>query len=313
MRICFMGTPDFALPALNALHKENEIIAVFTQPDKPKGRGNKLSPSPVKKRALELNLPVYQPVKVRDKAVLAMVEELQPHIIVVVAYGQILPQKLLDIPVFGAINIHGSLLPKYRGAAPIQWAVINGELTTGVTIMQMDKDMDTGDIILTEEISIENNTSGEVFEKLSVLGAEAVIKALTLIKSGVSFQKQDNTKATYAPILTKEMAEIDWHKTTKEILNLIRGLNPWPVAHTVIEGRSLKIWKAGAAEYRGYPGEIIKADPKNGLIIATKDGAVYIEEIQGKGGKRMKGKEYLRGNSFGNRRETTGDCPASFV
>ncbi|MCL1995385.1 MAG: methionyl-tRNA formyltransferase [Defluviitaleaceae bacterium] len=299
MKICFMGTPDFAVPTLEILAAAHQVVGVITQPDKPKGRGKKLAPPPIKETAQSLGIPILQPQKIKAQEVFEWVAALQPDIIIVIAYGQILPKSLLELPKYGAVNIHGSLLPKYRGAAPIQWAIINGEQKTGVTIMQMDVGMDTGHMILKKEMAIDNKTAGEVFEEMAVLGADAIVVALAQIQEGTAtFTPQDEKLATYAPMLTKEQGRIDWSKTTDQILSLVNGLNPWPGAYAVLNGQNLKIWRVVANNTKrdAVPGCVLTSSPKQGIIVRTGDGAVALEEIQSKTGKRMPSKEYVKGN-----------------
>lgn len=300
MKILFLGTPDFAAASLEKLYENNfDICGVFTQPDRPKNRGMKIEYSPVKSLALSHDTPVFQPVKMRDGSALKIVEELSPDIIVTVAYGRILPKEILDYPRLGCINIHGSILPKYRGSAPIQWSVLNGDKVTGVTAMYMDVEMDTGDIISIRETEIlENETSGELFERLAQLGAELLCDTLRDIENGnVSRIKQDESLATYAPPLTKDMSPIDWNNTAEKILNQIRGLNPWPVATAEIGGVKFKIFSAVKAQAEGeiVPGKIMCAD-KRGLGVYCADGAVMIKVLQAPGGKKMAAADYLRGH-----------------
>ena len=301
MKVLFMGTPDFAVPTLHALAKHHQIVGVITQPDKPKGRGNKLTPPPVKEAATALGLPVYQPQRIKSQEAIQHIQSLGADIFVVIAYGQLLPQELLDMPAYGAVNVHGSLLPKYRGAAPIQWAVINGDNETGVTIMQMDIGMDIGDIILTQTMPSAGLTAGDVFEKMAPLGADALITALQQIEQGTATKTpQDNAKATHAPMLKKEQAQINWHKPTNEIISLVNGLNPWPVAYTTIGEHIIKVWSAettACPDTTATAGTVLEATPKQGIKIKTKDGALLLKEIQAKGGKRLSSKDYVNGNA----------------
>ena len=247
MKIIYMGTPDFAVEALEALaSSRHEVTAVFTQPDKPKGRGKAMQFTPVKEVALRENIPVYQPKKVRDPEVIQKIRELAPDVLVVVAFGQIIPQEILDIAPYGCINVHGSLLPKYRGAAPIQWAVIDGEKESGVTTMQMDAGLDTGDMLLKTVVPLdEKETGGSLFDKLSKAGADLLLKTLDALENGtVTPQKQGESPTAYAKMLTKDMGAIDWNRPAKELERLIRGLNPWPSAFTHLNGKMLKIWDA---------------------------------------------------------------------
>ncbi|MBR4242003.1 MAG: methionyl-tRNA formyltransferase, partial [Eubacterium sp.] len=254
MKIVFMGTPDFAVPCLEKLNKSNnEVVGVFSQPDKPVGRKQILTPPPVKAYAIENGIPVFQPEKLKDGKALEIIRKLSPDIIVVVAYGRILPKEILTAAKYGCINVHASLLPKYRGAAPIQWAVINGEEKTGVCVMQMDEGLDTGDILLVRECSIgENETSAELFDKLSLIGADALLETLSLIESGnIKPIKQPEGDFGYAKMITKELCPIDWNKSAREVHNLIRGLQTWPVATTVINSKTVKIHKSILSDVKG--------------------------------------------------------------
>lgn len=300
MKILFMGTPDFAEESLKALYDGGfEVSAVFTQPDRPVGRGMKLLPPPVKVLATAHETPVYQPEKLRDGTAMDMIRDIAPDIIVVVAYGRILPKEILDYPKYGCINIHGSLLPKYRGAAPIQWAVLNGESETGVTAMYMAESLDSGDIIDMRRTAImENETAGELFDRLAVMGAELLCDTLRAIESGKAQRtKQNDEDATFAPPLKKEMCDIDWNCTGREILNKIHGLDPWPTAVTEIAGVRFKVFggKEIPLSERAEPGTVVSAD-KNGIAVACKDGAFLLTDIQAAGGKRMKSSDYLRGH-----------------
>ena len=320
LNILFMGTPDFAKESLEAIYNAgHNIIGVVTNPDKPKGRGMKMIFSPVKEFALEKNLTVYQPEKVKNNEVfITTIKELNPDVICVVAYGKILPQEILDIPRLGSINVHGSLLPKYRGAAPIQWPVLNGDTQTGVTTMYMGAGMDTGDMILKEKVEIgEDETTGELWDRLSKIGAELLVKTLVEVENGTAPREKQGDDFTMAPMLNKEMAKIDWeNKNTQEIKNLIRGLNPIMGAYSFLDGKKIKFWKARAVtddeifemspelvEYRDryfelFPGTILFCDDKIGLYIKTIDGALEILEIQGENAKKMDAKDFLRGNKL---------------
>ena len=299
MRVVFMGTASFAAKSLTALYDGGfEVVGVFTKPDTPKGRGMKLVPDEVKTIALSHGTDVFQPEKLRTGEALATLKSLSPDVIAVVSYGKILPPDILAVPEKGCINIHGSLLPKYRGAAPVQWAVLNGDKKTGVTSMYMAEGMDTGDIIMTRETEIgENETSGELYERLGLIGAELLCETLSAIESGkCERQPQNDEDATYAPMLSKEMSPIDWEKSVNEILSQIKGLNPWPAATACIAGVSLKIFAAEKDKsISGTPGELLFAD-KRGLGVAAKDGAVIITELQAANGKRMRAADYLRGH-----------------
>ena len=295
MKIVFMGTPEFAEASLQKLlETDHQIIGVFTQPDKPKGRGYKLVAPPVKELALAHNIPVFQPQKMRDGTALEILQELQPDLIAVVAYGKILPKEILELPRYGCINVHGSLLPKYRGAGPIQWSVINGESVTGVTTMYMGEGLDTGDMILKKETPIgENETYGELHDRLKEIGAQALVETIELIEQGKAPREvQDDSLSSYAPMLDKQIARLDFAKDAQTLHNLIRGLSPWPVAHTTVDGKLLKVHRAVLASGKGQPGEVI--DSKK-FIVACKEGALELLEVQLEGGKRMKGEDFLRG------------------
>ncbi|MGE0083176.1 MAG: methionyl-tRNA formyltransferase [Desulfococcaceae bacterium] len=298
-RIVFMGTPDFSVPPLQALHKSgHEVLLVVTQPDRPKGRGRKMLPPPVKECALSLGYEVIQPESVRTPEFVQRIRELKPDIFAVVAFGQILPQNLLDIPCIAAVNIHASLLPRYRGAAPIQRAVINGEKETGVTTMRMDAGMDTGDILLMEKTEIfSEDTSASLHDRLSVMGAELVLKTLEKFRTGeIQPIPQNHAEATYADMLKKSDGRIDWRKTACELDCLIRGTDPWPGAFCFYGEKRLRIWKAKKiSENTGAdPGTVLESFTDE-LRVATGDGLLSIEEIQGESGKRMPVREFLRG------------------
>lgn len=301
MRIVFMGTPDFAAASLKKLiDKKYDIAAVFTQPDKPRDRGMKLSYSPVKELALENNIPVYQPTKLRDGTATELIKSLDPDILVVVAYGRILPDDMLEVPKYGAINVHASLLPKYRGAAPIQWAVLNGDKITGVTTMYLASEMDTGDIIYTSETEIgEFETSGELFDRLMIMGAELLDRTLRDIEAGTAPRtQQDHSKASYVKMLDKSLSPIDWAKTPREVIKQIYGLQPWPVATAELDGKIFKIYSAEYTQNKTdkAPGSVVSAG-KKGIEIACLDGeTVLITELQAAGKKRMKASDYLLGH-----------------
>ena len=303
MRIVFMGTPDFASASLKKLIDEKfDVVGVFTQPDKPKGRGMELCASPVKELAMENGLPVFQPVKMRDGTALAQIKALEPDILVVVAYGRILPDDILAVPKYGAINVHGSLLPKYRGAAPIQWAVLNGDKITGVTTMYLASEMDTGDIIYTAETEIgEYETSGELFDRLKDMGAELLVKTLRDIDAGTAPRApQDHSKASYVTMLDKSICPIDWNKTPREVLKHIYGLQPWPVATMELEGKTVRVFAAKYTDGKTekVPGAVVSTD-KGGLEIACADGeTLLITELQAPGKKRMGAEDYLRGHQI---------------
>ena len=303
MRIVFMGTPDFASASLKKLIDERfDVVGVFTQPDKPKGRGMELCASPVKELALENGLPVFQPVKMRDGTALTQIKALEPDILVVVAYGRILPDDILAVPKYGAINVHGSLLPKYRGAAPIQWAVLNGDKITGVTTMYLASEMDTGDIIYTSETEIgEYETSGELFDRLKDMGAELLVKTLRDIDAGTAPRApQDHSKASYVTMLDKSICPIDWNKTPREVLKHIYGLQPWPVATMELEGKTVRVFAAKYTDGKTekVPGAVVSTD-KGGLEIACAGGeTLLITELQAPGKKRMGAEDYLRGHQI---------------
>ncbi len=297
MRVIFMGTPDFAVPSLQALlDRGDDICAVFTQPDKPKGRGHKLQPPPVKELALRHSLPVLQPDTLRDEAVQESIAELEPDAIIVVAYGKLLPPKVLSVPRLGCINVHGSLLPKYRGAAPIQWAVIKGEKTTGVTTMFMAEGMDTGDMLLKSETEVgPEETSGELFDRLKLLGAKLLTETLDKLEQGeLKAIPQDGTQATLAPLLKKEMSALDWSEPAQRIHDRIRGLNPWPCAAAVLDGKRIKLLASQVIEGEGIPGTAYNLDGE--LAAACGRGMLRITELQADTGKRMSGKDYLLGH-----------------
>ena len=295
MRIVFMGTPDFAVPCLQRLLEDgHEVPAVFTQPDKPVGRHAVLTPPPVKQLALSHGIPVYQPTKMRDGTVAALLRELAPDCLVVVAYGRILPQEILDVPPRGCVNIHGSLLPRYRGAAPIQWSVIRGETVTGVTSMFMDAGMDTGDIIDTLTTPIgENETAGELFERLAPLGARLLSATLAAIADGtVTRRPQNGAEATMAPMLEKAMGRLDLTRPAQELHNQVRGMNPWPGAFCTAGGKTLKIHETRVAAGSGAPGTLLCADP---VTVACGEGALQLMTVQPEGKPRMAAEAWLRG------------------
>lgn len=303
MRIVFMGTPDFAEASLKKLIDEKfEVVGVFTQPDKPKGRGMELAFSPVKQLALDNDLPVFQPEKMRDGTAENIIRDLKPDILVVVAYGRILPDEILAIPQYGAINVHGSLLPKYRGAAPIQWSVLNGDKITGVSTMYLGHEMDTGDIIYTAETEIgEFETSGELFDRLMVMGAELLVRTLHDIENGTAPRTpQDHSAASYVGKIDKSISPVDFNRTPREVIKWIYGLRPWPVATMEIEGAAYRVFTAEYTENKTdkAPGSIIYAG-KKGIEVACADGeTVMITEIQAPGKKRMKAADFLRGHAI---------------
>ena len=299
MRIVFMGTPDFAVPSLQALiDAGHDVCAVYTQPDKPQGRKQILTAPPVKTLALEHDIPVFQPNTLKNEDEQARLRELAPEVIIVVAYGKLLPKAVLDIPPHGCINVHGALLPRWRGAAPIQWAVIAGDEMAGVTTMQMAEGLDTGDMLLTYETKVgEKETAGELFDRLAQSGAELLIQTLVKLDE-ITPRPQDEAQSCYAHMLDKQMAVIDWSKSAHEIDCLIRGLNPWPIALTTLSGERLKVFAAEKAAGNGEPGTVLEADPKKGLTVACGEGALRLTEIQLVGGKRMKATDFLRGHAI---------------
>ena len=299
MRIVFMGTPDFAVPSLQALlDAGHEVCAVYTQPDKPQGRKQVLTAPPVKELALQRGIPVYQPVTLKNEDEQAKLRALAPEVIIVVAYGKLLPKAVLDIPPRGCINVHGSLLPRWRGAAPIQWSVIAGDQKAGVTTMQMAEGLDTGDMLLTYETEIgARETAGELFDRLAQAGAELLVRTLVELDS-ITPRPQDDSRSCYAHMLDKQMAVIDWAKSAREIDCLIRGLSPWPVALTTLDGARLKIYAAEPVPGTGRPGEVLVSDPKKGLTVACGAGALALHEVQLVGGKRMKSADFLRGHAI---------------
>lgn len=299
MRIVFMGTPDFAVPSLQALiDAGHDVCAVYTQPDKPQGRKQILTAPPVKTLALEHDIPVFQPNTLKNEDEQARLRELAPEVIIVVAYGKLLPKAVLDIPPHGCINVHGSLLPRWRGAAPIQWAVIAGDEMAGVTTMQMAEGLDTGDMLLTYETKVgEKETAGELFDRLAQSGAELLTQTLVKLDE-ITPRPQDDAQSCYAHMLDKQMAVIDWSKSAHEIDCLIRGLNPWPIALTTLSGERLKVFAAEKAAGNGEPGTVLEADPKKGLTVACGEGALKLIEIQLVGGKRMKANDFLRGHAI---------------
>lgn len=301
MKVVYMGTPDFAVPPLRALVKAGyEVVGVVTQPDKPKGRSKTLLPPPVKEEAQKYNIPVYQPLKVREPEFMETLKNLAPDVIVVAAFGQIIPKAILDLPEFGCLNIHASLLPKYRGAAPIQQAVINGDKEAGVTIMKMGTGLDTGDMISRASVLLaEDETGGSLFDRLSELGAELLIKTLPSVFDGTAvYEPQPEESPTpYAGMITKQMGLLDFQKDAETLERLIRGLNPWPSAYTYLNGKTLKIWKA-AVEKSGSepenPGTIIKTD-KDGIHVVCGQDILILQEVQLEGKKRMDAAAFLRG------------------
>lgn len=301
MKILFMGTPEFAVPCLSRMAEAGfDVCGVFTQPDRPKGRGKKLTPPPVKEMALKLGIKVYQPNSLKDEKTIDIISSLNPDLIVVTAYGKILPRAILDYPKHGCINIHASLLPKYRGAAPIQWAIINGEKVTGITSMYMAKGLDTGDMILKTETKIgDTETFGELYSRLSIMGAQNLIDTIRLIQQGKApREKQDDLKSCYAPMIDNKVCTIDWQKEPQSVCNLIRGLSPAPAAMTRYKGKRIKLFDGIVCKLNknGNCGEVLGTDDKGNLIVACKAGAVVIRQIKGDSGKLMPMPDYLRGH-----------------
>ncbi len=302
MNIVYMGTPDLAAVILDKLiRSEHRILAAVTQPDKPKGRGNQVQITPVKELALKHNIPVLQPNRVKEEGFLPVLAKFNPDIIVVAAFGQILPKSVLELSEYGCINVHASLLPKYRGAAPIQWSIIDGEEKTGVTIMHMDAGIDTGDMIMKAEVPIEaKETAGSLHDKLAVCGGDLLLKALTAIENGTApREKQKEEEASYVRVLDKSMGQIDFNRSASEIEQLIRGLNPWPSAYTYLDGKTLKIWDADVIpeESEGKIGQIISVT-KDSIIVKTLKGNLAVKELQLEGKKRMPVDVFLRGYSI---------------
>lgn len=300
MRVIFMGTPDFATGTLEEIVLAgHEVVGVVTQPDKPKGRGKTLMPTPVKEVAMKYELPVYQPKKVREPEFVEILRSLKPDVMVVAAFGQIISKEILEMPKYGCINVHASLLPAYRGAAPIQWAVINGEKESGVTIMQMDEGIDTGDMIEKVVVPIaEDETGGSLFEKLSQAGAKLCVKVLKDLEEGKAVREKQPEESTtpYAKMIDKKMGFINWENSAKEIEQLIRGLNPWPSAYTKLQGKTLKIWRAAVLfeDSKDAPGQVVQVT-KDSIVVQTGQGLLKILELQLEGKKRMDTASFLRG------------------
>ena len=302
IRTVFMGTPDFALDTMQGLIDSGlNLVGVYTQPDRPKGRGNKLAAPPVKELALQQGIPVFQPAKLRAPEAVTELQALAPDLIVVVAYGQILPQVVLDIPRHGCINVHASLLPKYRGAAPINKAVVDGETETGVTTMQMDVGLDTGDMLIKKSIAIGlNETAGELHDRLAKVGREAMDETVArLLDGSLVAEKQDDALTSYASMMKKEDGLIDWHKPATEVHNQVRGLAPWPGAYTSLDGETLKISGSTLADGTGEPGTVLSAD-SSGVVVACGKGAIRIAELQLPGKKRLAAADFLRGQPLPN-------------
>lgn len=302
MKIVFMGTPEIAVPCLKKLIDEkHDISCVVTQPDKPKGRGKKLAMPPVKELAVENEINVLQPSRARDSEFIDQIKELSPDLIVVVAFGQILPKEILDIPKYGCVNVHVSLLPKYRGAAPINWVIINGEEKTGVSTMYMDEGLDTGDIILQSEIELDDSiTAGELHDKIMYRGADLLKETVDLIEKGEAPRtKQEDSESSYAPIMGKSLGKIDFSKPANEIHNLVRGVNPWPSSYTTYEGDTMKVWKTEVTgeSSKSEPGTIVDVN-KEGISVCTKDKVILLKEIQMPNKKRVLVGEYIKGNTI---------------
>lgn len=298
MNVVFMGTPDFAVESLKQLlSSKHTVSAVFTKQDMPRGRKMIMTPPEVKVLALEHNLPVYQPKTLKDEEVINQIKEINPDVIAVVAYGKLLPPEVLDIPKYGCINVHGSLLPKYRGAAPIQWTVLNGDEYGGVTTMYMGEGLDTGDMILTYKTRVgENETSGELFDRLAVEGGKLLLDTLELLEKGQAPRiPQNESEATHAPMLSRESCQVDFEKTAGDVHNLIRGLSPWPVAQTTLEGKKVKLISSRVSKLQGNPGEVVSVNP---LTVACKEGSVEILTLQLEGKKAMESKAFLLGHKL---------------
>jgi methionyl-tRNA formyltransferase len=296
-----MGTPDFASASLQALIDAGfDVVGAVSQPDKPKGRGHKLQPTDVKITAEKAGIAVYQPETLKNGELMPILDELKPDLIVVAAYGKILPEYIINYPKYGCVNVHASLLPKYRGAAPIQWAIINGERVTGVTTMQMDKGLDTGDMLLKAETEIgEYETAEELFDRLAAIGGELLVKTINGLEKGeITPEPQNHDEHTYAPMISRETGKIDWTKSSREISKLICGMNSWPLAYTEYNGETLKIVTAEIAEGSGERGKILSLDKGKGLKVATGDGAIYIKTAQFAGSKRMNVEDYARGHEI---------------
>ena len=301
MNIVFMGTPEFAVPSLRRLIEEYNVTAILTQPDKPKGRGKKMAYSPVKEEGLKHEIPVYQPVKLKDdRELIQKLKDLKPDFIIVVAFGQILTKEVLDIPKYGCINLHASLLPMYRGAAPLNWAIINGEKVSGNTTMLMDVGLDTGDMLLKDEVNISKDmTCGELHDILTVRGADLLIQSIEGIVNGKITPEKQGDETFYAKMLDKELANICWNKTSTEIHNLVRGLNPWPIAYTNYKGERMKIYKTKSLEESSTkePGTIIDVS-KQGIKVACKEGVLLIEKVQFPNGKPLSIEQYINGHEI---------------
>lgn len=299
MRVVFMGTPDIAATCLKKILEDGfDVVAVYTKPDRPKGRGMKMEISPVKQVAVEAGIPVFQPENFREEETVQQLRDLKPDVCAVVAYGRLLPQNVLDVPTYGCINIHASALPKYRGSAPYQWTVLDGQTETGVTAMYLVQKMDAGDIIEISRTTVgENETAGELLDRLAVLGADLLSKTLGRFASGekVTATRQDESQVTFAPLLDKSMCPIDWSKTARQVHNQVRGLHPWPVATMELDGKQFKVHETRVVPGHGVPGTVLELN-KNGLVIACGQDAVEIRSLQAEGGKRMRAPDYFRGH-----------------
>ena len=299
MRVVFMGTPDIAATCLKKILEDGfDVVAVYTKPDRPKGRGMKMEISPVKQIAVEAGIPVFQPENFREEETVQQLRDLKPDVCAVVAYGRLLPQNVLDVPTYGCINIHASALPKYRGSAPYQWTVLDGQTETGVTAMYLVRKMDAGDIIEISRTTVgENETAGELLDRLAVLGADLLSKTLGRFASGekVTATRQDESQVTFAPLLDKSMCPIDWSKTARQVHNQVRGLHPWPVATMELDGKQFKVHETRVVPGHGVPGTVLELN-KNGLVIACGQDAVEIRSLQAEGGKRMRAPDYFRGH-----------------
>lgn len=312
MNIVFMGTPDFAVESLSKIYDSgHNVLAVVSQPDKTSGRGMKLTMPAVKEYAISKNIKVFQPEKIKgNEEFISQLKKLNPDVIVVVAYGKLLPKEILEMPKYGCINVHGSLLPAYRGSAPIQWAIINGETTTGITTMYMNEGMDTGDMILKREIAISSDdTYGTLYDKLKKLGGKAIVETLEKVADGIIPREKQSDNCSYAPMIEKSLGNIDWDKSAISIRNLIRGLNPMPGAYTKFDDNIMKIWKAEVLSLQDFnekygeanfaiPGTVLIANSKDGLFISTGGGVLKIEELQMTNSKRMLAVDYLRGHEI---------------
>lgn len=300
IRTVFMGTPDFALATFEGLIEAGlDVVGVYTQPDRPKGRGKKMAAPPVKELAMKHGIPVFQPRRLRDEQAVAELAELKPDLIVVVAYGQILPQSVLDLPQYGCINVHASLLPRHRGAAPINKAIIDGDETTGVTTMMMDIGLDTGDMLVKRSLPISSSeTAGQLHDRLALLGREAMAETLARLCAGtLDAEVQDDSLSTYAPMMKKEDGCIDWSQNALTIHNLVRGLDPWPAAYTTLDGKTLKIADTAVCDEQGQPGTILRADG-DGVVVACGQGALMINGLQLPGKKRLSAADFVRGRSL---------------